>query len=94
MFTADEKPWYHDIKHFLQTHEYPIGASKKDRKTLRRLGGSFFLSENVLYKRHYDMFLLRCMDRHEANMLMHEIHGGSFGTHANGNSMSKKMPRE
>ena len=31
---ADEKPWYEDIKHFLQTQEYPIGASKKYRKTL------------------------------------------------------------
>ena len=97
MFTteevADEKPWYYDIKHFLQTQEYPIGASRKDRKTLRRLAGSFFLSENVLYKRNYDMVLLRCVDRHEADMLMHEIHEGSFGTHANGHSMAKKMLR-
>ena len=97
MFTteevADEKPWYYDIKHFLQTQEYPIGASNKDRKTLRRLAGSFFLSENVLYKRNYDMVLLRCVDRHEADMLMHEIHEGSFGTHANGHSMAKKMLR-
>ena len=97
MFTAeevaDEKPWYHDIKHFLQTQEYPIGASKKDRNTLRRLAGSFFLNGNVLYKRNYDMVLLRCMDRHEEDMLMREIHEGSFGTHANGQSMSKKMLR-
>ena len=78
---------------FLQTQEYPIGASTKDRKTLRRLAGSFFLSENVLYKRNFDMVLLRCMDRHEADMLMHEIHEGSFGTHANGHSMAKKMLR-
>ena len=71
---ADEKPWYYDIKHFLKTQEYPIGASNKDRKTLRRLAGSLFLSENVSYKRNYDMVLLRCVGRHEANMLMHEIH--------------------
>ena len=68
---TNEKPWYYDIKHFLQTQEYPIGESNKDRKTLRRLAGSFFLSENVLYKRNHDMVLLRCVDRHEANMLMH-----------------------
>ena len=42
--TSDEKPWYYDIKHFLQTQEYPVGALKKDRKTLRRLAGSFFLN--------------------------------------------------
>ena len=87
----DEKPWYYDIKHFLRTQEYPIGASKKDRKTLRRLAGSFFLSENVLYKRNYDMIFLRCVDRHEAGMLMHKVHEGSFGTHTNGHLMAKRM---
>ena len=87
---ADEKHWYYDIKHFLQIQEYLIGVSKKDRKTLRRLAGSFFLSENVLYKINYDMVLLRCVDRHEADMLMHEIYEGSFGTHANGHSMDKR----
>ena len=90
---ADEKPWYYDIKPFLQTQEYPIGASRKDRNTLRRLAGSFLLNENLLYKRNFDMVLLRCMGRHEADMLMHEIHEGSFVTHANGHSMAKKMLR-
>ena len=40
----DDKPWYHDIKHFLQTQEYPLGASNKDKNTLRRLSGKFFLT--------------------------------------------------
>ena len=52
---SDEKPWYYDIKHFLQTREYPIGASNKDKKTLRRLACSVFISESVLYKRNYYM---------------------------------------
>ncbi|XP_050890565.1 uncharacterized protein LOC127095968 [Lathyrus oleraceus] len=34
MFTVevevDNKPWYHDIKYFLQNQEYPVGASGKD----------------------------------------------------------------
>ena len=68
----DDKPWYHDIKCFLQRHEYPSGASSKDRKTLRKLAGNFFLNNDVLYKRNHDMVLLRCVDRHEADMLMKE----------------------
>jgi len=39
------------------------------------------------------MVLLRCVDRHEAELLMHEVHEGSFGTHSNGHAMAKKMLR-
>ena len=39
------------------------------------------------------MALLRCMDRHEADLLMAEVHEGSFGTHSNGHAMAKKMLR-
>ncbi|GAU51919.1 hypothetical protein TSUD_417020 [Trifolium subterraneum] len=90
---VDDKPWFHDIKMFLQKQEYPPGASNKDKKTLRRLSSSFFLNEEVLYKRNFDMVLLRCVDKHEADLLMHEIHEGSFGTHPNGHTMAKKMLR-
>ncbi|GAU51332.1 hypothetical protein TSUD_412790 [Trifolium subterraneum] len=90
---VDNKPWFHDIKMFLQKQEYPPGASNKDRKTLRRLSSSFFLNDEVLYKRNFDMVLLRCVDKHEADLLMHEVHEGSFGTHPNGHTMGKKMLR-
>ena len=39
------------------------------------------------------MVLLRCVDEHEAGLLMQEVHKGSFGTHANGHEMAKKMLR-
>ena len=32
----DKKPWYYNIKQFLQNREYPPGASNRDKKTLRR----------------------------------------------------------
>ena len=89
----DEKPWYYDIKCFLQNQTYPPGVSVKNRKTLRRLSGSFYLNGEVLYKRNFDMVLLRCVDRHEANLLMTEVHEGSFGTHSNGHAMARKMLR-
>ena len=40
----DDKPWYYDIKCFLQSQIYPPGESVKDKKTLRRLSGSFYLN--------------------------------------------------
>ncbi|GAU51646.1 hypothetical protein TSUD_414680 [Trifolium subterraneum] len=89
----DDKPWFYEIKRFLQSQEYPLGASNKDKKTLRRLAGNFFLTGDILYKRNFDMVLLICVDKHEADMLMHEVHEGSFDTHSNGHAMAKKMLR-
>ncbi|KAI5436565.1 hypothetical protein KIW84_022897 [Lathyrus oleraceus] len=89
----DENSWYFDIKCFLQSQIYPPRASLKDKKTLRRLAGNFYLNGDMLYKRNFDMVLLRCMDRHEADLLTTEVHEGSFGTHSNGHAIAKKMLR-
>src|SRR4051812_39434079 len=43
--------------------------------------------------REIDMVLLRCVDRKEAEILMREIHEGSFGTHTNGHTMTRKILR-
>ncbi|XP_058725708.1 uncharacterized protein LOC131597002, partial [Vicia villosa] len=89
----DEKPWYYDIKRYVEKQEYPEDATIGDKRTLRRLASKFFLSGDVLYKRNYDSVLLRCVDRHEAELIMREIHEGSFGTHSSGHSMAKKILR-
>ena len=71
---TDNKLWYHDIKCFLQRQDYPLGASDKDKKTLRILAGNFFFNEDILYNIHFDMVLLRCVDRHEEDLLMRKVH--------------------
>jgi len=50
---VDNRPWYCDIKQFLQSREYPPNASNKDKKTLRRLASKFVLDGDVLYKRNF-----------------------------------------
>lgn len=87
----DEKPWYYDIKRYIEKKEYPEGASNLDKKTLRKLSAKFFLSGETLYKRNYDSVLLRCVDKPEADRIMEEIYEGSFGTHSSGHTMSKKI---
>ena len=53
----------------------------------------FFLDGDVLYNRNYDFVLLKCVDRHEENKTIEEIHEGSFGTHSSGHTMAKKILR-
>ncbi|GKV38840.1 hypothetical protein SLEP1_g46705 [Rubroshorea leprosula] len=70
---VDDKPWFHDIKQFLQNGEYPLYASEVNKKTIRKLAASYFLSGNTLYKRSADMTLLRCVDETEAKQVMTEL---------------------
>ncbi|XP_058741162.1 uncharacterized protein LOC131613516 [Vicia villosa] len=51
---TNDKPWFYDIKIFLQKQEYQPGASSKDRRTLRRLYAcvfpiSFLKEDDSLY---------------------------------------------
>ncbi|XP_031378343.1 uncharacterized protein LOC116193738 [Punica granatum] len=90
---TDAKPWFEDIKHFLQTGQYPQFASHRDRKTLRLLATHYFLSGETLYRRSLDATLLRCVDGQEAQRLIQEVHGGSCGPHMNGLMLAKKIMR-
>ena len=67
---VDGKPWYFDIKRYLQSREYPDSASENDKRMLRRLAFSFILDSDVLYKRNHDMMLLRCVNAREAGLIL------------------------
>ncbi|XP_031393257.1 uncharacterized protein LOC116204989 [Punica granatum] len=90
---TDAKPWYEDIKNFLQTGQFPPFADCPDRKTLRRLAVHYFLSGETLYRRSFDATLLRCIDVHESRRLMEEVHEGNCEPHMNGLMLAKKLMR-
>jgi len=66
----DGKPWYFDIKRYIQNREYPNSASENDKRMLRRLASGFVLDGDVLYKRNHDMMLLRCVNAREAELIL------------------------
>ncbi|RDY06714.1 hypothetical protein CR513_09266, partial [Mucuna pruriens] len=90
---ADNKPWYHDIKKYLEKGAYPKGVTENDKRTVRRLASSFFLSGAILYKRSADLTLLYCVDDNKAKEIMEEVHEGTFGRHANGHALACKILR-
>ena len=61
--TDKEKPWYHEVRRYLETQEYPEGASINDKKFFWRFSTKFFLSSGILYKRNHDSTLLYYMDK-------------------------------
>ena len=73
---VEEKPWFHEVKRYLEAQEYPEGESINDKKSLRRFLAKFFLSNGIFYKRNHDSTLLRCMDKKEAEKIMEYMHEG------------------
>ncbi|XP_073264246.1 uncharacterized protein [Populus alba] len=88
---TDKDPWYTDIKTFIQHQEYPSGASKIDKRTLRRMAMEYYIDGEILYKRSFDGTLLRCLSDLEANKALQEVHGGIYATHVNGHMMARQM---
>jgi len=86
----DGKPWYFDIKRYLQSRDYRESAIENEKRMLRRLASGFVLNGEVLYKRNHDMVLLRCVEAKEVELILQEVHEGAFGTHMN---MARKILR-
>jgi len=89
----DGKPWYFDIKRYLQSREYLESATENDKRMLRRLASGFVLNGEILYKRNHDMVLLLCVKAKEAELISQEVHEEAFETHMNGHSMARKILR-
>ncbi|XP_058784683.1 uncharacterized protein LOC131659517 [Vicia villosa] len=51
---VEQKPWFHEVKRYLEAQEYHEGASINDKKFLRRFASKFFLSNGTLYKCNHD----------------------------------------
>ncbi|RDX91773.1 rnhA, partial [Mucuna pruriens] len=90
---TNPEPWYFDIKRYLEKGEYLEGASENNKRTFRRLATGYLLSGATLYKRNTDMTLLQCVDQQEAERIIEEVHEGTFGTHANGHALARKILR-
>src|ERR1044072_9247742 len=79
---VEEKPWFYEVKRYLEAQEYPKGASVNDKKFLRRFTTKFFLSNDILYKHNHDFALLQRVDQKIVGRIMEELHEGAFGSHS------------
>ncbi|WMV49272.1 hypothetical protein MTR67_042657 [Solanum verrucosum] len=89
----DGKPWFHDIKTYLQSEECPTNATSNQKRTIRRLASGFFLSGGILYKKTPDLGLLRFVNAKEDSTIMIEVHSGVCGPHMKGYVLAKKILR-
>ncbi|XP_058216757.1 uncharacterized protein LOC131327627 [Rhododendron vialii] len=87
----DGLSWYHDIWNFVESGEFPVEATKKDRITLQRLASQYITCGGKLYRRsHYGMHKL-CIKGAEATRIMEEVHEGVCGPHMSGVMLARKI---
>ncbi|XP_070017544.1 uncharacterized protein [Nicotiana sylvestris] len=87
------KPWFHDIKEYLEKGEYQEHVNHTQKCTLRRLSNHFFHRGGTLYRRTPNLGLLRCVDAKEVSRLLEDIHAGTCGPYMNGFVPAKKILR-
>ena len=90
----EEKPWFYDLQHYLETGQFPEDAERKERMSLRVLSRQFISHNGMLYKRAPVGVHLRCVDKVEVRKLMEAIHDGVCGPHMNGTVLAKKIARQ
>ncbi|KAF2321003.1 hypothetical protein GH714_032554 [Hevea brasiliensis] len=73
---TDGKPWYHVVQVYIKNMEFPPGASRNERRMIRRLAMGYFPSGEILYKRSSNDELLRCVNAKEAKRILFETHEG------------------
>jgi len=70
-----------------------MGASKIDKKTLRRLAMDFYVDGEILYKKSSDGTSLKCLDEAKAKDALREVHKDICSTYASGHMMARKIQR-
>ena len=64
---------------------------RDEARKLRIKSVKYFLMDEVLYKRGFSQFYLRCLAPDEANYVLREVHEGACGNHLRARSLVHKV---
>ena len=88
-----KKPWYYNIKTFIETGEFPPELSRKEQRAIQRMSTRYFILANVLYRRGFSSEYSRCLDADEAKEIVREAHEGICGGHVGYQTLVKQIIR-
>ncbi|KAL0410739.1 UNVERIFIED_CONTAM: hypothetical protein Slati_3663600 [Sesamum latifolium] len=83
--------WMDNIRRYLEVGSLP--DNKDEARKIEKMSGRFFLKGGYLFKKSFATLALRCLNPKEAWEVMKEIHEGSCGNHAGGQSLATKILR-
>ena len=92
LFTALES-WYRDLVHYLQEGLLPEHWNSKQRRAMRLKSASYQIVEGILFRKNYDRFLLRCLEKEDATKVMTYLHDEPARGHFSGDTTAHKILR-
>lgn len=84
--------WMHAIMAYLKDQVLP--ENKEETYKLRRRSAHFVFLDDVLYKKGFSSFLLRCLRGEEATYIFYEIHKGVCNDHSKRLALARKVLRQ
>ena len=89
----EEEDWRLPLIEYIREGVLPENV--KERESIRRRAPKFFYNEEtkVIYRRSFDVLLLRCLSKEEAQEVMNEVHSGLCGAHQPGPKLQNQIKR-
>ncbi|XP_024023052.1 uncharacterized protein LOC112092086 [Morus notabilis] len=84
--------WMTPLVWYLMNAELP--NDRDEARRIRYRATRYLLYDGLLYRRGFSMPLQRCLDDHEAQGVLREIHEGVCGNHIGGQSLALKVLRQ
>ena len=83
--------WYDHIKFFLHNGFAPETIDPKKRRALRLKSAPYQLIDNVQFRKNYDGFFLRCLEKDQTDEFFFQFHAGPAGGNFSSDTMAHKI---
>jgi hypothetical protein len=82
------------MKYYL-THGYaPLYLEPRNRRTLGIKYAQYQLVNGILFRKKFDNFILRCLEKYDAYFFLSELHDGPAIGHFGGDTIAHKVLKE
>ncbi|KAK1374920.1 hypothetical protein POM88_031113 [Heracleum sosnowskyi] len=92
MVVEERAAWMSPLLAYIKNGALP--GDKNEARRVRYMAARYAIYDGGLYKRGFNVPLLKCIDGAECNYILRGIHEGICGNHSGGSSVAKKIPRQ
>ncbi|XP_074297829.1 uncharacterized protein LOC141628610 [Silene latifolia] len=92
--TIGQQDPYWKVPYINWLRDGTLTEDRKEAQSFRIKASRYIMIDNILFRKSLAGPCLRCLSKEEAEMVLHDVHGGECGNHAGGQSLSNKIVRQ